>query len=157
MKEVYAMAEIPDPPSNPAAEDGTRNSLETEQIRWEIDKLNAKRRLVEEVVQLVQLDRAVNSSVTRLVETMTIHAERDPAAFWQDRTGSGSAQGRFQFPLPPFPPFPPFGFPIPPPPLPFPFPFPPPPPSPGDVFGQVIDLIKSEKAMIQDLVTKLLT
>ena len=153
------MADTPEPPSNSVTEDAARSSLETAQIQWEMDKLNAKRRLVDEVVQLVQHDRAINASVSRLVETMAIHSERDPAAFWRDRSASASitAQGRFQFPFPPIPPFPfpPFGSPIPPPPL--PFPFPPPPPPPWDVFGQVTDLIKSEKAMIQDLVTKLLT
>jgi hypothetical protein len=90
---------------------------------------------------------------------MATLAERDPAPFWRDRSASPTAQARLQFPFPPIPPFPPFppfppiGFPPPFPPFP-PFPLP---PSPGDVFGQVVDLIKAEKAMIQDLVTKLLT
>jgi hypothetical protein len=142
-----------------------RKTLAAEQVRWEVDKMNAKRRLLEEVILLVQHDRTANASVSRIVESMATVAEQDPASFWRDRSSSVTSERSFNFPLPPFPPFPPFPFPPFPPigvplptgGLPFGFPFPPPPPPPWDVFGQVIDLIKAEKAMIQDLLTKLLS
>jgi hypothetical protein len=132
------------------ADAGSRSTLEAEQVRWEIDKLAAKRRLLEEVIGLVQSDRAVNAGVTRIVESMATLAERDPAPFWSERSAaSPPSAAKLQFPqLPQFPsfPFPPFpGLP--------PFPQI---PNPGDVFGQITDLVKAEKAMIQDLLKELL-
>jgi hypothetical protein len=131
---------------------GSRSTLEAEQVRWEIDKLDAKRRLLEEVIGLVQSDRAVNAGVTRIVESMATLAERDPAPFWSERSAANPpSAAKLQFPS-----FPPFPFPLPPfPSLPGLPPFPQI-PNPGDVFGQITDLIKAEKAMIQDLLKELL-
>lgn len=130
-------------------ERGSRTSLEAEQIRWEMDKLNVKRRILDEVVGLLQHDNAINARVARIVESMATLAERDPAPFWHDRSTSSSPQAKLQFPFPPLPQFPIPPFP--------PFPPIPPIPLPGDVFGQVVDLIKAEKAMIQGLIKDLLT
>ncbi|MDP9192908.1 MAG: hypothetical protein M3P06_14495 [Acidobacteriota bacterium] len=140
--------------TQPESESG-HSRLEAERVRWEIDKLDAKRRLLEEVMRLVRHDNAINAEVTRVVESMASFAQNDPNAFWNERSTSGSPAARLQFPFPP----PSFPFPFPPiPPLPFPpFPIPLPIPMPGDVFGQIVDLIKAEKAMIKDLIKDILT
>lgn len=132
--------------------DSTKETLDTELIEWEREKIRIKRLLLAEVITLVQQDRSVNESVARIAGSMAGFADRDSAQFWRDRSTSPSAEGRFQFPFPP--PFP-FPFPIPPIP-PIPFPGIPLPPSPGDVFGQITDLIKAEKKFIQDLLLQLL-
>jgi hypothetical protein len=109
-------------------------NLAAEQVRWEIDKLDAKRRLLEEVIGLVQHDRALNSSVTRIVATMATLAERDPAPFWRDRSTSTAARAELAVPA--------FAAGI---------------PTPGDLFAEIVNLIKAEKAMIQELIKDLLT
>ncbi|MEA2489833.1 MAG: hypothetical protein QOH21_1625 [Acidobacteriota bacterium] len=111
------------------------SNLAAEQVRWEIDKLDAKRRLLEEVIGLVQHDRALNSSVTRIVASMATLAERDPAPFWRDRSIS-TAAARTELAAPAFA----AGI-----------------PTPGDLFAEIVNLIKAEKAMIQELIKDLLT
>ncbi|HEX2835281.1 MAG TPA: hypothetical protein VHW00_19865 [Thermoanaerobaculia bacterium] len=134
----------------------TKDVLESEQMRWEVDKLAYKRRVLEEVVGILQHDRNANGALTKIVDSMATLADRDPAPFWSERSapavnarinlssllpnnvigslfGGGGVLNPGNIDLPnPFP-------------------------SPGDVLGQILNHVEAEKKMITDLVTKLLT
>lgn len=130
-----------------------RSHLESEQLRWEVDKLDLKRQIVGELVGLLQHDRASNGAMSKIVESMATLAERDPEPFWKSRSAPVANAARLH--LPSLGSLLPWnlvsgaagGVPI---------DIPSPIPDPGDVLGQILSHLEAEKKMITDLIGKLL-